>query len=198
MSFQAPRFDIPPPVAETIAALPETATCLGMFFNDVFDTVAQKRPDVDLFAIANIKKRRYFPFLSYPYADMLTIMSAGSRLVHPRVSHGEALRRMGVRAYSRLAETKVGQLVFGALGGDVKRVLLAGPRGYSLSSNFGELTAEVTGEKQIVYRFRNMPSLLETYQVGVIEGGLEAIKAIATVRVSAVDIANADIQITWE
>ncbi|HEX7664383.1 MAG TPA: DUF2378 family protein, partial [Polyangiaceae bacterium] len=140
----------------------------------------------------------FLPFLSYPYAEMLTIMSAGSRLVHPRVPPGEALRRMGCRAYTRLAETKVGQLVFGAIGNDVQRILMAGPRGYQLSSNFGTLTAEVAGDKRVLYHFRNMPCLLETYQVGIIEGGLEAIKAHATVKVDNVDLANADMEITWE
>ncbi|MEO7110289.1 MAG: DUF2378 family protein [Polyangiaceae bacterium] len=198
MSFQAPRFDIPPPLAETIAALPESATCLGLYFNDVIETVAKMRPDIDMFAVANLKKRRYFPFFSYPYADMLTVMSAGSKLVHPRVSHGEALRRMGKHAYARLSETKVGNLVFGVLGKDVKRIVLAGPRGYSMSSNFGELTAQITGDKQVVYHFRNYPALLETYQVGVIEGALETVDAVGTVHVKIIDIANADIQITWE
>ena len=197
MTFQAPRFDKPPAIAETIAALPDSATCLGLYFNDVIDTVARARPDADLFALANIKKRRYFPFFSYPYADMLAILATGAKLVHPRVSHGEAIRRLGYRVYEKLFATKVGQLVFGVLGNDVEHVLLAGPRGYSMSSNFGEVTAEVVGEKKAIYHFRKYPALLETYQVGVFEGALAFMKVTGTVRVSLIDVANADIEVTW-
>jgi uncharacterized protein (TIGR02265 family) len=197
VSFRAPRFDAPLPLAETIAALPASATCLGIYFNDVIDTVARARPDVDLFALTKIKKRRYFPFFSYPYADMLNTIATAAKLVHPRVSHGEAIHRLGYRVYEKLFETKVGHLLFGVLGNDIERVLLAGPRGYSMSSNFGEVTAEVVGERKAVYHFRKYPALLETYQVGVIEGALAFMKVAGTVRVSMIDAANADIEITW-
>ena len=197
MSFQAPRFDNPLPVAETIAALPESATCLGLYFNDVIDTVSRARPDADVFALTSIKKRRYFPFFSYTYADMLNIIATSAKLVHPRVSHGEAVRRLGHRVYEKLFETKVGQLIFGVLGNDVERVLMAGPRGYSMSSNFGEITSEVIEPGKVVFHFRKMPALLETYQVGVIEGALAFMKVKGTVRVRMIDVANADFEISW-
>jgi uncharacterized protein (TIGR02265 family) len=198
VTFRVPRFDAPPPLAETIAALPDSATCLGLYFNDVIETANRARPDVDIFAAANLKRRRYFPFFSYSYGDMLNVISTTAKLVHPRVSHGEAIRRLGYRVYEKLFETKVGQLIFGVLGNDVERVLLAGPRGYSMSSNFGEVTAEVVGKRKAVYHFRKYPALLETYQVGVVEGALAFMKVSGTVRVSIIDVANADIEVSWE
>jgi uncharacterized protein (TIGR02265 family) len=197
VSFQAPRFDIPPPVEESIAALPKSATCLGLYYNDILETVARARSDVDLLAAADLPKRRYFPFNSYSYADITKLISVAAKTLHPRVAHGEAIRRLGHTAYDRLLGTRVGQAMFGAFRNDVRRILLTGPRGYSLSMNFGKLTADAAGENKIVYHYRKMPALLETYQVGVIEGALRHMQVEGSVRVDMTDVANADVEISW-
>jgi hypothetical protein len=51
-----------------IAALPSGATCLGLYFSDVLDLAEKMRPGSDLTDLAGVPKRRYLPFLSYPYA----------------------------------------------------------------------------------------------------------------------------------
>jgi uncharacterized protein (TIGR02265 family) len=195
--FQPPRFDAPPPISESLAALPDSATCLGLYFNDILDAVTRARPDADILTAAHITKRRFFPFFSYSYADVTNLISAAATLLHPRVAHGEAIRRLGHTAYDRFFSTRVGQVMFGMFGNDVQKIFLTGPRGYSLSMNFGELTAEAVGDRKVIYHYRNMPALLETYQVGVIEGTLRHLNVSGSVRVDMIDVANADIEISW-
>ncbi|MEO8876523.1 MAG: DUF2378 family protein [Polyangiaceae bacterium] len=197
MPFRPPRFGAPPPVEATIAALPEKATCLGLYFNDVIDAVARSKPDFDIFAATGLTKKRYFPFFSYSYADVMRLISAAAKVIHPRVSHGEALRRMGHSVYDKLFGTRVGHAMFGALGHDVRRILLTGPRGYDLSMNFGKLTAEGIDSQCVVYHFRDLPGLIETYQVGVIEGALRNLGVAGTVTIALTDVGNADVEIRW-
>lgn len=188
---------MPPPLEATIAALPEKATCLGLYFNDVIDAVVRNRSDADVLAAAELPKKRYFPFFSYPYADVVRVIGAAAKLLHPRIPHGEAIRRLGHTVYERLFKTRVGQVVFGALDNDVRRILLAGPRGYDLSLNFGKLTAESPEERRVLYHFRDLPGLLETYQVGIIEGTLRHLNVAGRVQIDVFDVGNADVEITW-
>jgi uncharacterized protein (TIGR02265 family) len=184
-------------MAATIAALPSGATCLGLYFSDVLDLAKKMRPGSDLTDLAGVPKRRYLPFLSYPYADVLRLIAAAARALYPKLTLGEGMRRVGHSAYERLFGTRVGAVVFGALGRDPARVLLAGPRGYGLSMNFGSVTAESVGSGRVIYRFREMPALLETHQVGVLEGALLQMGVEGSVLIDVLDLANADVEVSW-
>jgi uncharacterized protein (TIGR02265 family) len=180
-----------------IAALPSGATCLGLYFSDVLDLAEKMRPGSDLTYLAGVPKRRYLPFLSYPYADILRLIAAAARALYPKLTLGEGMRRVGHSAYDRLFRTRVGAVVFGALGRDPAKVFLAGPRGYRLSINFGSVTAESGGFGRVIYRFREMPALLETYQVGVLEGALLHLGVDGSVLIDVFDLANADVEVSW-
>jgi uncharacterized protein (TIGR02265 family) len=180
-----------------IAALPSGATCLGLYFSDVLGLAEKLRPGTDLTGLAGVPKRRYLAFLQYPYADILRLIAAAAKAIHPKLTLGEGMRRVGHSAYDRLFRTQVGAVVFGALGRDPARVFLAGPRGYRLSINFGSVTAESAGSCRVIYRYREMPALLETYQVGVLEGALRHLGVDGSVLIDLFDLANADLQVSW-
>ena len=181
-----------------IAALPSGATCLGLYFSDVLDHAENMRPGSGLTDLAGVPRRRYLPFLSYPYADILRLIAAAGRALYPKLTPGEGMRRVGHSAYDRLFSTRVGAVVFGALGRDPARVFLAGPRGYRLSLNFGSVTAESAGSCRVIYRYREMPAMLETYQVGVLEGALRHLGVDGSVLVDVLDLANADVEVSWK
>ncbi len=77
------------------------------------------------------------------------------------------------------------------------RVFLAGPRGYKLSINFGSVTAESAGPCRVIYRYREMPALLETYQVGVLEEALRHLGIDGSVLMDVFDLGNADVEVSW-
>ena len=198
MAFQEPALGRMPPIGDLQAALPKGAACLGLYFNDVIETARRANPAANLPALAGLEPRRYLPFLSYPYGDVMRLIVTAGRLLHPKETVAEAVRRVGHTAYDRLLATRAGSALFDAFGKDPERILLVGPRGYRLSVNFGSVTAHADGPRRVLYRFREMPAMLETYQVGVIEGALRHLGVRGRVLVETMDIANADLEITWQ
>jgi uncharacterized protein (TIGR02265 family) len=87
--------------------------------------------------------------------------------------------------------------VFGVLGGDVGNVLMQGPKGYSIALNFGSVTSERKSDRVVIARFRGLPALLETYQVGIIEGTVKRCGATPEIRIDIQSLADADIEIRW-
>ncbi len=142
-------------------------------------------------------QRRYLPFLSYPYADVIRLIVAAGRVMHPRGTIAEGVRRVGHTAYDRLLSTRAGSALFGAFVHDPERILLLGPRAYKLSINFGTVAAEPSGERRVIYRFRDTPAMLETYQVGVLEGALRHLGVDGRVLIDVFDVGNADMELTW-
>lgn len=195
--LREPAFFAPFDLDEHLQATPPGATCRGLFFADLLQRVKVGAPHVDLQALAGLEERRYLAFLEYPYADFLRMLVAAAKALHPQRPTGEGLRRVGQGAYDALLGSHAGRVVFGALGLDAEQVLSYGPRGYRLSLNFGEVRAERVGDRHFRYVYRDFPAVLETYQVGVVEGALRHCGAKARVLVSMEALGDAVMDITW-
>ncbi len=188
-SFREPSFISPVDVAAHLAALTEAATCKGLFFNGLLDLAAPVAPKREVMRAVGLEEKRYVPFFDYPMRDLVQLTVAVSKLVHPGVPLGEALRRLGHSAFDTVYATHVGRAIFASI--DLDHIILRGPKAYKLLLSFGEVTAEAISRKTYRMRIRNMPVFLETYQVGVLEGVMRKCKKSGSMRIALQDISNA-------
>lgn len=172
LGTRPPPFDRPVDVEAHLAALPNGATAKGLFLKDPVRRVEKVHPEADVFREAGVPQRRLLPFFDYPYDELIRLLDAAAKILWPDVPRGEALRRLGRGAYEALLSAQVGRVLFGALGSDFARVAAIGARGWKVSVSFGEVRYEELGPRHGAYRFREFPALLETYQVGVVEGAM--------------------------
>lgn len=195
--FETPRFARPVVLEEHVRALPDGATCKGLFFHDIIEHLRTGAPNHALLARDGLALKRYVHFFDYSYADYMRVLHGTASAVFPAVPVGEGLRRLGRSSYIALLNSQVGKVVFGVLGADLRRVLEMGARGYQISLNFGKVEAEVLGADRLCYHFRDLPAFLETYQVGVIEGAMEVCGYEGQVRILMKNLGNASLDVRW-
>lgn len=186
-------------IAAHIALLPRDASVRGFFFTDALARGRKAAPQLDLLERAGLDpERRYLPFISYPYADYVRVVDVAARASHPSLPQGEALRRFAWSTYDLFLSTQVGGAIFGMFGRDVESVLLNGARGYAVAINFGKVAARRVAERHVCVSFRDCPILLETVQVGVLEGAVKHCGATAAIDVQPRSLADADLHVRWE
>jgi uncharacterized protein (TIGR02265 family) len=193
-----PRFSLPIDLEGHVAALPEGATVKGMFLRDLIALAEEKAPGADVFALAGVPKKRILPFFDYPYEWLLRLLVATSKIAFPDVPTGEGVRRLGHRAYEALVSEQLGRVLFAVLGNDFARVVGAGVKGWRLSVSFGKVDLESLGEGHALYRFRDFPAFLETYQVGVIEGAMHVAGVRGEVWCKLESMSDGVLELFWE
>jgi uncharacterized protein (TIGR02265 family) len=191
-----PRFNQPFDL-EAHCALFDVHTARGMFFNDILERVQRAHSGTDLVDLARIGRRRFVPFASYPYADLVRLYEAAARVFHPAQPRGEGLRRIGWHVYDAFIGTMVGSAIFEIVKGDVGAVLINAGRAYAISCNFGKVSTERTGPRSVRMQYRSFPGMIETYQIGVIEGAVKNCGETPTCTIELRDLANADIDVSW-
>jgi uncharacterized protein (TIGR02265 family) len=195
--FHRPRFDKPVPVEDQIRLLPKNAACKGLYFNDPIQRLRQADPGHPLLTEGALGSRRIVPFFDYPYAEFMRLLAEAARVSYPSVPLGEALRRLGRIGYEALLQNQVGKVLFGVFGRDFESIVKMGARGWAVSVNFGEVRVETVGANHVRYHFQAMPGYLETYQVGIVEGGMSVCGVEGEVEVEMRDLANATFDIHW-
>lgn len=197
MDFHPPRFSQPVDLDAHLRKLPAGATCRGLYFLTPLAQLQRVAPQHELLRPGQLGGRRYVAFSTYPYADFLRLLVAVAPVIHPGLPPGEGLRRLGQGGYDALLSNHIGRVIFGVFGRDFERVVMAGPRGYDVSVNFGSLRSELVAPRHVRYHFTGRPIFLETYQVGIIEGGMRACKVAGEVRVLLDDIDRGTFDIRW-
>jgi serine/threonine-protein kinase len=195
-AFRDPDFAAPVDLDAHLALLPPGATCKGLFFIDLIQRASPVLSAADLARLALVPERRYVPFYDYPLAENMRISVAAVQAIFPRQPVGEGLRRLGQTAFDTVLAAPMGRALFGFLGTNVERIFLAAPRAYELFLACGQVTSEKAGPRTFLFRARDYPDFLETYQVGLIEGVLRHCHERGRVRVALEDLANATIEVT--
>ena len=196
-TFHDPRFHMAIDVPAQVALLPPRATCKGMFFNDVIARAAAVDASVDLFARAGVARREYTAFLDYPHAEWMRLAEAAAVVVARGGRAGEGLRELGRHAYDAIFDHALGKVLFGPLGFDVDRVVANTGLGYRLGLSFGRVTVTPVGPQHARVTYRDFPSFLETYNVGVIEGGILRYGATPRVQIALDGLAHAELDVRW-
>ncbi len=197
MPLGEPRLDVAIDLQAHLNLVEPSATVKGMFCSQLFEHTQRVSPKTDLAAEANVPARRYLAFKDYPYSEWLRLCVTASRCCFAHLPLAHALRKMGNEAYETMLSSVLGKVLFLALGRDVGRVLENGPRAYGVTIRCGSVTARRVGPKQIQYQYKGMPGLLETYQVGVIEGAVVATGGRPKLAIELEDLAHATIDIQW-
>jgi|LNFM01.1.fsa_nt_gb uncharacterized protein (TIGR02265 family) len=193
MAFHPPRFDHPLDLGTVLSALPKGASVKGLYFAALTRAVRAAGHPLPL---PEISERRYVPFLNYPYADYTRLLFESAPLVAPRTPVGEGLRRLGQAAYSAFLDTNAGRVVFGAFSDQFDLVMSVAPRGWEIGLTFGKVRSERIGPAHYRLHFEDMPAMLETHQVGVVEGAMKlcGVRGEVLVDILAIDRAILDVQ----
>ena len=151
----------------------------------------------ELFHLAGFPERRYVGFRDYPAAEYLRLSVTVALAIHATAPLGEALRRIGHSAFQTASNSLVGKTLFGVYGRDFEPLLFTASRAYRVFLNFGEVTAEKAAPGLFRFTARDLPALLETYQVGVLEGVLHHCGAQGRVRIviEALDRATLELEL---
>jgi uncharacterized protein (TIGR02265 family) len=193
--FHEPDFEAPIDLEAHLARVPAAATCKGLFLYELVQHASRVASDHEVFRIAQIPERRYLGFRDYPVTESLKLVVATARVLYPRYSLGEGLRRAGQTAFDALLDTHVGRALFGVLDRDAELVLLAAPKAWKLLLSTGNVTAERSGYRTFTFRASQFPAFLETFQVGFLEGALRHCGVRGRIRVALDDLAAATIEL---
>jgi len=194
--FREPEFGGAVDLEAHLALLPLDATCKGMFFNDLLRLGAAARPAHEILTLAHVRGRRFIAFRDYSMHEMLRLMVAVGRVTYPHLPLGQALRRIGWTVFATVLGSHVGRTVLGVFGRDLPRMLELEPTVHKLLTSFGSINAEALGNGAYHIRVRDLPTFLETYQVGVFEGLLRHCGARGHLRIALEGLAQATYELT--
>ncbi len=93
-------------------------------------------------------------------------------ILFPDCSIREGLRRIGWSAYSILLDSHIGRVIFGVLGGNLRRIFALTSRGYGVSLTRGKAEVLRSGANFVSLRLTQIHNFVDSYQVDVMEGVL--------------------------
>jgi uncharacterized protein (TIGR02265 family) len=196
-SFLAPDFTGPLDPAPYLALLPDDETCRGLFFHGVIDFAKRVHRGAIDPLFEGMQNQRFVAFRDYPLREHMKLTLNAVKLLYPRVPSREGVRRLGWLAFSSMAESMVGRVVFGVLGRDPDAILSAGPRSVAVSLRRGRLTARRLGRGHWRLSFEHIYGFLDTYYVGVVEGALKAQDVVPRVRIRLHSLVEGEMDVTW-
>ncbi|MFO0547802.1 MAG: DUF2378 family protein [Polyangiaceae bacterium] len=196
--FAVPDFRRDIDLEAQIRLLPPRATCKGVFFADVLSRGARVASLADIAEKAKVPARSYSLFLDYPHAEWMRITYAVASMIPEGARYvGEGLRHLGQHAFDAMFHHPLGKVIFGPLGLQVERVVASGPLAYKVGLGFGDITAVRVAERHYLYTFRDFPTFLETFNVGVLEGGIAQYYVKPRVRIRMNSLAHCEMEVTW-
>jgi uncharacterized protein (TIGR02265 family) len=197
-NFTKPDFSRPVDVEGHLAALSEDACARGFYFIELLKRLEARVPGFDPFAELGLQRAEYRSFKEYSYRDYLQINVLAAQKMFPQHPVGEGLRRLGHGAYDVFVATQIGRVLIGAVGKNFARIAKLGCRAYSTSLNFGKVEWTELGEKEGYYTFTDFPALIDTYQLGVVEGAMKAVGTTGEVQVAMEDVTHGYLHVRWD
>ena len=188
--YGVPDMQAPLDVAAYMAHCPEHAVARGMFFGDIVDALKRRglRPSTS---------KRYVAFSNYPQREFIEFAARSVELLHPDLPLREGLRRVGHLAYPTFRDTMIGRVMFGVLGDDIEAVMKIVPKGYDAALNVVQAKTLAVGRGYALFRFENLHTLFDSYQVGVMEGAILACGREGEVRLKCESLSTGQALVTW-
>jgi len=190
-SFTLPDTSVPLDLEERLAKVPAGLTVKGMFLQSTADAAAAV-------SRAKLGRGHWVGFKDYPVREWLQLLVECGRVVHPRVSPREGIRRLGQRAYPTFAESTIGKVVMSVAGNNLAAALRQAPRAYAVSGNGTTLESGSVAEGNALLHLRGAWDFPETWGVGVFEGVLTAFRREGTIRVRTLSLCDVDLDVTWK
>jgi uncharacterized protein (TIGR02265 family) len=190
-SFTLPDTAAPLDLEERLAKVPATAMGKGMFVQSVADAAK---------AVSGVAPGRghWVAFKDYPVRELLPILVECGRVVHPRVSPREGIRRLGQSAYPTFAGSTIGRVVLSIGGNNLVAALRQAPRAYAVSTTGTTLEIGSLDEGRAILKLRGAWDFPDSWHVGVFEGVLREFKKDGTVRLHTLSLCDVDFELTWK
>jgi uncharacterized protein (TIGR02265 family) len=189
-TFGVPDWDGPFDIEAYLDRIPDTAITKGMFFDPVRRPLLERGERLP-------GRERYLAFRDYPLREYLDVVLACGARLYPDASIRQRLRVMGRLVYPTFAATLIGRVLFKFAGSNVPRVLAAVPRAYKRVDPASSATVASLEDGLAILEIRSMWDVPEASQVGVYEGGLEALGLEGEVRARPVSPCDCDLEIRW-
>lgn len=175
-----------------ISETPAHATLKGMFvesFLTSLDKTGHQRPTKD----------RYLSFKDYPLRGVMRIMLDSVKGAWPHVPPREGLRLLGQQVYPTLADSTVGRVLFSVAGRSFKTALTLTGKAYGVSLNPGSAAVTELTDRSAIVQLRDVWNFTDSYQVGVLEGAMDAYGVTGTVtpHITA-RRCDVDLHLTWQ
>jgi uncharacterized protein (TIGR02265 family) len=155
----------------------------------VKEAAAQKKP------IPNAPQ--YLAFKEYPIQENLALSFQIARRLHPDVSIATALRLLGHRAFGAFLESMVGRALLGLPGLRPSHAVKLAPRAYKIVIPSADVSVSVVADDAVIFSFRNFPIVVNSYEIGVLEGGFISKNVPCEIYIKQIAFGEADLFCTW-
>jgi uncharacterized protein (TIGR02265 family) len=144
--------------------------------------------------------RSYLPFKAYPFRESVDLVLRMARHLHPNLPLREAMRRLGQRVYGGFLDSMLGRAMFGIPGMRLESLIKLIPKTYGilLSECESEVKLVSSTSDSALFSFRSFPIRVDSYEIGVFEGGFLARNKKAEVRLKQLGVGDAELFCTWE
>lgn len=159
---------------QLIEQTPADAKVKGMFIESFMNSLTRER-------IPRPSTKRFVAFSDYCLRDWMLMMLESTELLYPRLQPQVGLRRVGQLAYPTLVNSTVGKIIFSLAGRSWKDALSLSSRAYAVSLTPGSANLVHVGDHDAILELRDVWNFADCYQVGVMEGAMEAFNIEGTV-----------------
>lgn len=183
---------------EILARLPESESVRGFVFNAVLDYVAEKAgADAAGQILSRLFKRKPNDLLKYPAADYFRLLRHSAEAIAPAVGADRAVRELGRASALGFFHSPMGRLLLSIIGtANPARLMSNCPTAYATSFSFGKRTFARTSETSLTLTHEQDP-LPADYNLGALEGALEAARLTAQVRAEPLGLDAVRYTLSW-
>ncbi len=162
-----------------------------MFFSAIADEASERAKE-------RVGRPRYTAFRGYPIREWLEFLPAAAIAAFPRHPAREGMRRFGHGAFRVFRSSMAGRVLFSMAGHNIQMAMAISVRAFDVIGSHGSVELLVNDPGRAVFGLRNMWDFVDAWHVGVYEGAMEAFGLDGRVQVCLHDVANADLELTFE
>jgi len=188
--FSPPSWEAPIDVAAHVNATPAAATIKGLFATAIVEAceAAGTHP--------KHAHARYLPFTDYPMRDYVPLLAEAARILHPRLTVRNGLRKIGRASQPTFERSVVGKVIFGTTH-DVPSALEAIVKAYRVATPSATIEIRSIAERRAVLHIGGITTFLDSHHVGLLEGVTRAAGASVEITVNLSSIASCDFLVEW-
>jgi uncharacterized protein (TIGR02265 family) len=183
-------FSAPVNIEEVLRTL-RPATVKGFVISDML-RAAEKQGK----ALPNAPS--FVAFKDYSFHESFTISFQIARHLYPHLPLREGLRRLGHRAYGSLLESTLGRAMFGLVGMRMETMMKIIPQAHRAFQKGGAVELLESTPESAHFAYRNFPYNIDSYQIGMYEGGFLARGKKHAVYLKTLSFGEAEIFCSWE
>jgi uncharacterized protein (TIGR02265 family) len=191
--FINPDFSARIDPTEFVRGTPPEATIRGSFLASLLTMAGTSRRELS----DPCKDKKYHAFKNYPLVEQVRLLPEVASVLHPNVSLGEGLRRIGRRVYPMFAASLAGRVIFSTVGHNPKTVLSAGVKAYNVSSSVGQVDVISLDEHHGHFRLDGIYNYIGQYHVGIFEGAVKGLGFEPSVLIKQESRISGEFYVTW-